>query len=646
MKCSKCGAELPDESKFCFECGEKIEPPAAEKNEEQTQEASNEPASTEQTPPVSFGEKVKSVLLAFWQKLDLFCKIETIAIAIVAILFVVSLVSGKILPIIFSVLQLGGLIVALLFHKERIKISHKWIKYLVLALAIAFVVLNISSHSWFDQNAFVKVNTPCDAKDCVGKDKDTVISDFSSVGFTNIEEEPIETLKISETDRYGKVESVSINGVDNFKGNQAFKEASKVVVKYFTYKKIAAPLSFEEAKKTDAETISKAFEDAGFVKITIEEEYDLDPDKTKVEFETRISIDGVDSFEKGEKFPPNSDIKVVTHRPYEKHKLNIEIDFIPNLIFSTYDVELKIGENTKTLEHGKDAKFEYNLKQGKYTLTFSNVESRSVKGTAEIDLTGDTKVAYTISCHRDKISVETKYIENQGNVGENEAMVPSSASDCKYENYKDIEKAFKKAGFSNIKTKILYDIVWGWTSEGEVDKVSVNGKSDFKRGDVFAKDAPVVITYHMKEEDDPNKKEATKPETTEPEKPRPVFYSTNDYETAKKGNTGVFSYKNKSGSYDVYWIVDFNEGYIYNFTHRNGEDICDKVKIVSGSLNDRITATWHDGGDQWSWYLHFKYENHPETLIVTDHNGFDIEFTTTDLSDALKIRDTKRIKEY
>lgn len=135
-------------------------------------------------------------------------------------------------------------------------------------------------------------------------------------------------------------------------------------------------------------------------------------------------------------------------------------------------------------------------------------------------------------------------------------------------------------------------------------------------------------------------------EYTEPEKPSPVFYLTNDYEAAKKGNRGVFFYKNKSGSYDIYWIINFDEGYVYWFTEGNGESTCDKVKFVSGDLNDKITVTWHDGGDQWSWYLHFKYKNHPETLVVNDHNGFAAEFTMKDWDDVLNIRNTKTIKNH
>ena len=96
----------------------------------------------------------------------------------------------------------------------------------------------------------------------------------------------------------------------------------------------------------------------------------------------------------------------------------------------------------------------------------------------------------------------------------------------------------------------------------------------------------------------------------------------------------------------MYWIIDFDAGYVYWFTDGNGESTCDRVKIVSGTLNDRIAITWHFGGDQWTWYLHFKYVNSPVTLVVVDDDGFDVEFAATDLDDALALRETKEIKDY
>ena len=86
----------------------------------------------------------------------------------------------------------------------------------------------------------------------------------------------------------------------------------------------------------------------------------------------------------------------------------------------------------------------------------------------------------------------------------------------------DYTIVLEDAGFSNIQTEILYDIVLGWTDEGEVKSVSIDGRTDFKKGEVFKQDVPVVITYHMKEEDDPNKPVETTtstPKSEETEKP-------------------------------------------------------------------------------------------------------------------------------
>lgn len=236
-------------------------------------------------------------------------------------------------------------------------------------------------------------------------------------------------------------------------------------------------------------------------------------------------------------------------------------------------------------------------------------------------------------------SVEETEDETISNNSENENENPEeitltmSSSDFKGMNYKEAEKKLKEMGFTNFE----YETVEA-KDKSTANKISyieitefIFGESDFKKGDKFNSDSTIALYYY---------------EYEEPEKSSSLFYSTNDYETATKGNTGVFSYKNKSGSYDVYWIIDLDAKYVYFFTDGNGENTCDKVKITAGDLNDRITATWHDGGDQWSWYLHFKYKNHPETLVVNDHNGFATEFRTTDLDDALSVRDSKKIKNY
>lgn len=221
--------------------------------------------------------------------------------------------------------------------------------------------------------------------------------------------------------------------------------------------------------------------------------------------------------------------------------------------------------------------------------------------------------------------------------------------------FESIKKKFEEEGFTNIKEKPIEDLIFGWlTEDGEIESITIDGEETFDDYTSFNFDTEVVIKYHTfpksDDSEDSNSEDTTEEDledTKEPEKPRKQFYSTNDYETAKKGNTGVFSYKKKNTGYDVYWIIDLDEGYAYNFSEGNDNPVCDKYKISSGHLNDKITLNINDDGYKVTWYLHFKYKNAPETLVLNEHLGLGpMEFSTTSLDDALSIRDTKTIKTY
>lgn len=379
-----------------------------------------------------------------------------------------------------------------------ITVYKKCTRYIALTALVVFVVaFNCACSQLFS------VKAPYADSDCIGRNYDVVRLDFAEAGFDNIEIIALKDLDADESELNGAVVSVTVDDLATFDEKTSFEYSSKVIIKYHSYKQVGIPVSYEEAKTIDASELETAFREAGFVNITLKEKRDLDPATMTFEFENRVSIGGLENFSKNDTYTVDSEIVIVTHRAREEFKLELVIEFEENLIFSRYGITIEIGGKTESLSHGKDGNFKYTLERGKYKLTFSKKDSKSIKTTVEIDLSGNTKAAYKISCHSDKISVKTLYIENQGKVGEGEAMIPVSAADCEFENYKDIENKFKKAGFTNIKTKILYDIVWGITQEGEVEKVAVGGKTNFKRGDVFAKDAEIIITYHMKKEDDP-----------------------------------------------------------------------------------------------------------------------------------------------
>lgn len=585
MRCSKCGAELSEDTKFCSYCGNKVEMPPKQENvseedippislDEQVQDFQNQ-----KEPPKSLADRMREKASAKWGKLSTYGKIATVAIAVFAMLFIVALLSGKTAAIIIAVLQIALSVVAVLMHRGIIKIEQKkvWLKWLLLGIAALLTVLNVMSYSWGTANknkptpnqtsdtsiAAVSVAAPYGAAECLEQDYTTIQAAFYAAGFTNIEAEKVEDLQATDVDKVNTIDAISVGGKTDFTKEQEFQSDDEVLIRY---------------------------------------------------------------------------------HGYAKCNVKIHVDFVPNLIFSKYDVNLLLnGIEQGTLTHGEDQDFELSIDPGEYTLTFESDESSTVKGEVTLTVDCDVEASYKIACSSDKVSVETLYVDRLMELADGEVKLDVAASEYKHKNYEDVAAALKTLGFTNIKYEVLYDIVLGWTDDGEVESVSIADKTDFNRGDVFPADAEIVITYHMPEDDDPNKTTETIPAEDDNS---PVFYSTNDYETAKQGNSGVFSYKSTGGSYDIYWIIDFDEGYVYWFTDGNGDSTCDRLKIDSGTLNDKVIITYHDGSDEWSYSLHFKYVDHPETLIMVDNDGFDYKYATTDLNNAISIRDTKTINDY
>lgn len=117
----------------------------------------------------------------------------------------------------------------------------------------------------------------------------------------------------------------------------------------------------------------------------------------------------------------------------------------------------------------------------------------------------NTTTAKEDSKKKNKVE-EKSNVSEESEVSQNSDTVkaPGDQYDFMLSNYKDVQKDFETAGFKNIKTTPVYDIFWGITEEGSIDTVTIDGKHSFNEGDTFKKDAEVIITYHMKIEDDPS----------------------------------------------------------------------------------------------------------------------------------------------
>ena len=84
-----------------------------------------------------------------------------------------------------------------------------------------------------------------------------------------------------------------------------------------------------------------------------------------------------------------------------------------------------------------------------------------------------------------------------GDKTDNRINIPESSTDLKGKDYKDVMTLLQVAGFTNIEVEVLDDLITGWlTKDGEVEKVSINGDTDYSASSKHPYDAKIVITYH------------------------------------------------------------------------------------------------------------------------------------------------------
>lgn len=78
-----------------------------------------------------------------------------------------------------------------------------------------------------------------------------------------------------------------------------------------------------------------------------------------------------------------------------------------------------------------------------------------------------------------------------------EAQIAEDMASCKGKNYNSAVALFQSAGFSNVKAVALGDLsFFAAKKNGQVESVSINGNEDFDEGDIFQRNANIIITYH------------------------------------------------------------------------------------------------------------------------------------------------------
>lgn len=351
-----------------------------------------------------------------------------------------------------------------------------------------------------------------------------------------------------------------------------------------------------------------------------------------------------DKYRLSVEYEGNNVIKIAVKIP--EYKVMLKVDCDENWIFSKYDVDVYIDDSYKGfIKHGGHEKYELTLTRGTHEIKFENEEDENDIGEEKFNILNDGEIDLDIHCSSTRISITVKSNTTEKEpekteVKEDLVTLTADAKDFESKNCDEVKVQIEKMGLNNIKT-------YSKTTSNEKNAnlvtdvyIEIDGeKKEFIKGKSYPKKSAVIINYYTYE------------------MPKSVSYSTNDEKTVKQGNTGVYSYIRKGsknmngGRYDLYYIIDFDEGFVYYFGQGYGSEegmhpTCDKMRIDSGTLNDTLIYTYYDGSEKWSEALHFKWVNQPDHLIWEDSRGNDYDYYTTNLEEALAIRDTKEIKKY
>ncbi len=107
--------------------------------------------------------------------------------------------------------------------------------------------------------------------------------------------------------------------------------------------------------------------------------------------------------------------------------VRINIRFSGNLIFSKYDVDFYLNDlKMENLPHGKNYTGRFYAERGFITLHFYEHGSKTVHGSLNVEIKGDTIISLSISCHEGRIdvynvSVSTEETQHDGTTGPAEA---------------------------------------------------------------------------------------------------------------------------------------------------------------------------------------------------------------------------------
>lgn len=199
----------------------------------------------------------------------------------------------------------------------------------------------------------------------------------------------------------------------------------------------------------------------------------------------------------------------------------LKVDCQENWFLNTYDISCYVNGNyIGDLPHGEDKEYEVEVKPGINKLKMYSEDDWDISGEIEFEVDNTGVYYYEVTCNFSDINIKPASAEKNNDVDsqddnkqpketklkKGEIMINEDSFIMEGKKYADVKEGLKSLGFTNISKKKIYDLgtsKWDSFSYKKVISVSIDGNKEFSDGDIFKKDAPIVISYHEYERNNP-----------------------------------------------------------------------------------------------------------------------------------------------
>lgn len=193
------------------------------------------------------------------------------------------------------------------------------------------------------------------------------------------------------------------------------------------------------------------------------------------------------------------DITKPTKPTGKTYSVTLDIERVPNLLFSKYAIDVFVdGNKVGTVYNGETDSFNMDLTEGTHTLKITKVNDSSISNSVDFIVNEPVLRTYSASCDSLEIRITEGYVESMRPLTEDEAKLPKNISDYIGKNYNDVITELSTAGFTNITATYQRDLEESQQSKsGDIFEISIDGKTECPRGSILMKTVPIAIRYHF-----------------------------------------------------------------------------------------------------------------------------------------------------